>query len=183
MVHLNYKHTKIVNTIMSQRLVLINATVEILEKILTGNDAVEKALDIFIPDQWTEFGRAPFEYSLNKIKDTPSDTVWWSWLPILVTENMLIGNCGYKGPPVNGTVEIGYEVAVDYRQQGFATEIAKALIENAFRHPDVDTVVAHTLPEENESVHVLQKCGFRFSGEIVDPDDGLVWRWERNRPH
>ena len=163
---------------MSQRLVLINATTEVLEKILTGFDAVEKHLDIFIPEQWTEFGHAPFEYALNKIKDTPTDAIWWSWLPILVSENMLIGNCGYKGPPVNSEVEIGYEVAVAYRNQGFATEIAMALLKNAFTHADVKTVIAHTLPEENESVSVLLKCGFQFVSPIEDPDDGLIWRWQ-----
>jgi hypothetical protein len=26
---------------------------------------------------------------------------------------------------------------------------------------------------------VLAKSGFQQLGEVVDPDDGLVWRWER----
>jgi RimJ/RimL family protein N-acetyltransferase len=39
-------------------------------------------------------------------------------------------------------------------------------------------VRAHTLPERNASTRILEKCGFTFRGEILDPEDGLVWRWE-----
>jgi RimJ/RimL family protein N-acetyltransferase len=94
---------------------------------------------------------------------------------------MLIGNCGYKGPPKEGVVEIGYEVAELYRGQGFATEIATALIEHAFSDHRVEQILAHTLAEENASVHILRRCGFRFGGNIDDPDDGPVWRWSLPR--
>jgi hypothetical protein len=26
---------------------------------------------------------------------------------------------------------------------------------------------------------VLTKCGFQYVGEVIDPDDGLVWRFEK----
>jgi len=29
---------------------------------------------------------------------------------------------------------------------------------------------------------VLEKCGFTHVGEVVDPEDGLVWRFEKRRP-
>ena len=91
---------------------------------------------------------------------------------------MLVGNCGYKGPPKNGVVEIGYEVAESYRGMGLATEMAKALIEFAFSHPEVKSIIAHTLPFENHSVSVLRKCGFEYISEINDPEDGVIWKWE-----
>ena len=175
------KKELILHSFSASRLIMVNSTPAILEGILKGENLLQDMLDIKVPDQWTEFGPAPFEYALNKIKDTPADSIWWSWLPILVSENTLIGNCGYKGPPVDGAVEIGYEVAVAYRNQGFATEIAKALVVNAFNQPDVKTIIAHTLPEENESVSVLQKCGFRFVSPIEDPEDGLIWRWQLDK--
>jgi hypothetical protein len=39
--------------------------------------------------------------------------------------------------------------------------------------------IAHTLPEENASTRALRRNGFLFAGEVMDPEDGLVWRWER----
>ena len=40
---------------------------------------------------------------------------------------------------------------------------------------------AHTAPTANASTRVLAKCGFDFVGEVMDPEDGRVWRWERTR--
>jgi hypothetical protein len=39
--------------------------------------------------------------------------------------------------------------------------------------------IAHTLPEENASNKALRRNGFAFAGEVEDPEDGLIWRWER----
>jgi RimJ/RimL family protein N-acetyltransferase len=140
------KREMIIHAVPTSRLMLINATPAIMEGILKGGNTLQDMLDIKIPDEWTEFGDAPFTYALEKIQADPSSTIWWSWLPILISENILIGNSGYKGPPIDGVVEIGYEVARDYRRQGYATEMAKALVKNAFQHPEVHTLLAHTLP-------------------------------------
>jgi len=35
-------------------------------------------------------------------------------------------------------------------------------------------------PAANASTRVLEKCGFRHTGTVHDPVDGLVWRWERD---
>jgi hypothetical protein len=43
----------------------------------------------------------------------------------------------------------------------------------------VRTVIAHTLPEENASTRALRGNGFAHAGEVIDPEDGRVWRWER----
>ena len=57
--------------------------------------------------------------------------------------------------------------------------MAAALVARAMREPDVQIVVAHTLRERNASTRVLEKTGFALVGEVVDPEDGPVWRWER----
>jgi RimJ/RimL family protein N-acetyltransferase len=69
----------------------------------------------------------------------------------------------------------------DYQGQGYATEAAQALSSFAFTHEEVHLVRAHTLPEPNASTRVLTKCGFANIGEVMDPEDGPVWRWERQR--
>ena len=94
-----------------------------------------------------------------------------------------IGSCGYKGPPnPNGMVEIAYGVDPDHQGKGYATEAAMALVDYALLDSSVRVVWAHTLREANASTRVLTKCGFRFVGEVTDPEDGLVWRWEKHRP-
>jgi RimJ/RimL family protein N-acetyltransferase len=95
-----------------------------------------------------------------------------------------IGTCGFKGPPTaDGLVEIAYGVHPDHRGKGYATEAAEALVNYAFGDSRVRVVRAHTLPEPNASTRVLTKSGFRYVGEVIDPEDGLVWRWEMHLHH
>ena len=91
----------------------------------------------------------------------------------------VIGKGGFTGPPgADGAVEIAYGVAPGHQGKGYATEAAAALVSYAFSHEQVCVVRAHTRPEPNASTRVLTTGGFRRVGEIVDPNDGLVWRWE-----
>ncbi len=91
----------------------------------------------------------------------------------------IIGSAGFKGPPAGGVVEIAYGIVPGFQGHGYGTEAAAALVGFAFASGQVHRVRAHTLPTTNASTHVLTKCGFRCTGTVVDPDDGPVWRWER----
>ena len=94
--------------------------------------------------------------------------------------NSVVGTAGFKGPPnADGVVEIAYGIAPSHEGRGYATEVAGALVDFAFSTDAVRVVRAHTLPSANASTRVLTKCGFAFLGEVEDPEDGRVWRWER----
>ncbi len=165
--------------ITTSRLNLVVCDKPLLVAILAGNDALKTHLKVDLAENWTEFGEPAFQFSLAKVQDFPEEALWWAYLPILIDENRLIGSCGYKGKvDKNACVEIGYEIAESYRNQGFATELASALIANAFRFEEVKSVIAHTLAEENASVKVLKKCNMKFVAELDDPDEGKVWKWE-----
>lgn len=98
-------------------------------------------------------------------------------------EGLVVGVCGFKGPPErDGSVEIAYGIAPAYQNRGLATEAAAALTDFAFADARARLVIAHTLPEPNASTRVLSKSGFTFVGEVVDPEDGPVWRWELLHP-
>lgn len=97
-------------------------------------------------------------------------------------DKVIVGQCGFKGPPTpDGVVEIAYGVTPAEQGKGYATEAAQALTGFAFKHEAVWLVRAHTLPLSNASTRVLCKCGYRRVGEVLDPEDGLVWRWERGK--
>lgn len=90
----------------------------------------------------------------------------------------VVGSCGYKGgPDESGTVELAYVIEPDHRGKGYAKEATAALVRFA-RQSGATCVRAHTLPERSPSTSVLTSCGFEHKGEFIDPDDGLVWRWE-----
>jgi len=166
------------HTIETERLLLISCNTAILEQALAGNEALEGYLRVNVPAQWTEFGAPALNYALEKLKQSEAGKNWWTYFPIYKPDNTLIGTCGYKGPPdEQGEVEIGYEIAELYRNKGLATELAKALIDNAFRLGAVSSFLAHTLGEPNASTRVLTKCGFQKTGVIEDEDEGPIWQW------
>jgi ribosomal-protein-alanine N-acetyltransferase len=96
-------------------------------------------------------------------------------------ENIVIGMCGFTGPTtVDGAVEIAYSIAPGYEGRGYATETAAALADYASRSGRVTTIRAHTLPKVNASTRVLEKCGFKNAGEMIDSENNRVWRWEKS---
>jgi RimJ/RimL family protein N-acetyltransferase len=93
----------------------------------------------------------------------------------------VVGLGSFKGPPVDGVVEIAYAINPDQQRKGHATALAKALVAHAIESSDVRRVRAHTLPDGIASQRVLTKSGFTRTGEVMDPEDGLVWRFEIER--
>jgi ribosomal-protein-alanine N-acetyltransferase len=120
---------------------------------------------------------------LERLRTEQSAEPWRHGFAVIIREgSLIIGSAGFKGPPdEEGAVEIAYGIVPAHQGRGYATEAAAALVAFAFGDPRVRLVRAHTLPAPSASTRVLTKCGFARVGELVDPEDGLVWRWQRNR--
>jgi [ribosomal protein S5]-alanine N-acetyltransferase len=105
---------------------------------------------------------------------------WGGYLAVDTETRTVVGTCAFKGPPdANGVVEVAYFTFPAHEGCGYATAMLAALRERAAARPEVQVLRAHTLRERNASVRVLEKLGFRWAGEVQDPEDGPVWRWER----
>ncbi len=95
---------------------------------------------------------------------------------------LVVGSAGFKGPPdAEGMVEVAYGIVPAWQGKGCATAALGKLVAFASGDDRVRLLRAHTLPENNASTRVLIKNGFTKLGEVVDPEDGRVWRWERTR--
>jgi [ribosomal protein S5]-alanine N-acetyltransferase len=129
-----------------------------------------------VPAGWPEFPEA-FEYTIDTLRERPAEADWWFHL--FFHDGLLVGSGGFVGPPDDGVVEIGYEIAPPFRGRGHATAAALAMVAKAGSEGDAHTVIAHTLAHENPSTAVLRRAGFRFVGEFPDPEEGAVWRWAR----
>lgn len=138
-----------------------------------GTPAAEGLRDFFVG------GEVSPDY-LSKLQTASSTDPWTHGFAVVhEKDGLVIGCCGFKGPPVEGAVEIGYAIVPEYEGRGHATEAAKALMDYAVNTGQVRSIVAHTLPKKNASTRVLTKCGFQHMGEVHDPQDGAVWRWEK----
>lgn len=154
----------------TSRLKLILKTPEEVRAAIETMDAADKAQ---LSGNW-----------LARLRASTSPDPWVHGFSMVQSDTgITVGQCGFKGPPdSDGVVEIAYGVASDQERKGYATEAARALLAYAFSIDQVKLVRAHTLPASNASKRVLAKCGFQYIGEINDPEDGLVCRFETTRP-
>lgn len=105
---------------------------------------------------------------------------WGGYLALEGPTRRVVGTCGFKGgPDADGAVEIAYFTFPGEEGRGVATAMAAALVRLASAGvAGVAVVRAHTLQERNASCRVLEKAAFRQTGDLTDPEDGPVWRWE-----
>ena len=80
----------------------------------------------------------------------------------------------HSKPELNGEVEIGYGIAEEYRNNGYATEAAKAAVRYAFEEAGQDVLVAIVKPENIASRRVVEKLGFtKHSVRRVADENGV----------
>lgn len=85
---------------------------------------------------------------------------------LIAVEDELVGECGWIGGPADdGDVEIGYGVAGSVRGRGLGTEAVGVLTAWVEQQPGVARVTADVLVGNEPSRRVLERLGFRPSGE------------------
>lgn len=160
---------------------LLSATAEMIDAAIADSARLSRLLNAAIAPSWVEFPES-LPYVKNKLAEDPDWEEWGTVFFVLEEPRTLVGMGGFKGAPSpDGTVEIGYSIAPDFRGQGLATAAARQLLRRAFASSRVWAVDAHTRPERNASTRVLEKVGMRLLGEISDPKDGLLWHWRLER--
>ena len=151
-------------------------TVEHVEALIEGDDVFAGRFGMPVAPGYLDFPEALPRTRDELANGMPSE--WYSHLIIDVDTNTVVGFGGYKGPPTDGEVEIGYSIAPGWQQRGHATAAAQLLIEKA-RAAGVTRVCAYTLPDTNPSTRVLTRCGLAMTEVVADAELGSVWRWER----
>jgi len=153
--------------IKAQRLHLIAATPELIQKDIEGHAALGEALDAIVPDSWPPdlYGSRAMQFALEQLGEI-SERGWWFWYLLTAAQPAeLVGICGFKGrPDASGSVEIGYSVLAEHRRRGYATEAVACLVAWAFLHHNVTEVTAETFPHLSQSIQVLKKNGFELTG-------------------
>jgi|SRR6185436_2064650 len=157
--------------IHTARLELIPATIEMLRAELRGPVELQAVLGVEVPGTWPPdlFDADAIQFTIARLEEQVEPAAWWLHYFIRkatpTSPAVVIGAGGYKGPPQEGTVEVGYSVLPEHRRQGYAAEATQGLVAHAFAYPEVTRVIAQTLPELLPSIGVLEKCSFRFIGE------------------
>lgn len=144
-----------------------------VEALLRSKSELAALLQVRVPDGWPHFPDSLSALEAHACNLLEAD--WPGYFFLHPKDRVLVGSGVFKGPPDSaGTVEIGYEIASDYWNRGWATEAAQGMIEYAFSHLLVRAVRAHTLAQTNASNRVLQKVGMQFIAEVDDPEEGKL---------
>jgi RimJ/RimL family protein N-acetyltransferase len=167
--------------IHSPRLELIALSPDFLSASL-GDDleSAARLLNLSIPQDWLE-AKWLMELRLAKIRANPALEPWLLRAVGLRETRTMIGFIGFHTLPgaeylnsyAPGSVEFGYTIFPEYRQKGYASEAAQALMDWATREHEVRRFVVSISPANEPSLRLARKFGFRKVGSVTDPEDGV----------
>ncbi|MHC2992706.1 acetyltransferase [Pontibacter sp. HJ8] len=165
----------LIQPIHTNRLVLVPFTLPVAQALLAFNTGILAQIGLqptrFWPDQES---MDTLPRIIKRLEQVPEPTGFESWMIVLKHNATVIGDAGFKGAPnQEGAVDIGYSIIEQEQQQGYGLETAKALMDWAFRQPDVKAVTANCLLENAASIRLLAKLGMR---EIVRDDEMIYWK-------
>jgi RimJ/RimL family protein N-acetyltransferase len=161
---------------------LLPATEPLLNALNDSRTLFGQLIGSPVPDGWPEFPEA-IAFTVEHLR-TASDAAraWSMQFFVDPATGRLLGSGGFAAPPSERTVEIGYEIAPEFRGRGLGVAAARALVDRAVAGGEVDHVLAHTLPGPNPSTGVLVSLGFEHTDDQEDPEVGVVWEWRWTRP-
>lgn len=106
-------------------------------------------------------------------------------------EGKVVGGCDFNiNSSEHGEGEIGYLLDEPYWGKGYATEIARALIDFGFREHNMHRIIAKCDARNEGSFNIMEKCGMKRDGKLrenMKTRDGrrdtliysiLRWEWE-----
>lgn len=148
----------------------------LLAAALTGEAELERSLGAPVIPGWAVFPHG-LERERRRLAANPAAARWGPRLFLAGDPEALVGWGGFKGPPRDGAVELGYAIAPARQGRGLATTAVRAMLREAFSDPDVRAVLAHTLAGPGPSPRVLEKAGFAYEGAITDAHGRTAWRF------
>ncbi len=90
---------------------------------------------------------------------------------VTLKNGTFLGWCGLKYFPETDEVDLGYRFMKKYWGKGYATESSRASLDYGFKTLNLDRIIAKAMPNNKDSLKVMQKLGMTFRGYQHDPTD------------
>jgi RimJ/RimL family protein N-acetyltransferase len=133
-------------------------------------DAVERSRDHLWPWMpWTPAEPEPLQMVVERLRafraqfDRDENWIYGVFLP---DESRVVGGTGFHRRGGDGSLEIGYWVAVDAARQGYTTEVAAVLTRVGFELLGLDRVDLQIEPSNEASLGIPRKLGFVHEGTL-----------------
>jgi ribosomal-protein-alanine N-acetyltransferase len=135
-----------------------------------------KEIGARVPADFPDWLDGFLQFRIVDLEVDPGSQPWLGRAIVVVEPDgtrQIIGSCGFHSPPdADGRVEVGYRVEPEYRRQGVATEVVRALFDWAAREHGVQNFRASTTPDNVGSLRIIRGLGFRQTGVQTDDIDG-----------
>jgi ribosomal-protein-alanine N-acetyltransferase len=166
-----------VPTLETKRLQLIPFSLDLKKAAINDRARLVEMLGVYVPEHWPEADlMEALPFFVENMEKAPSEPAW-DWIAIHTSEQAVIGDIGFmEGPDQEGVVEVGYSIVPEYRNQGYATEMTRGLIDWAFQEKGIKLVTAACLDDNIGSIKVLGKVGMRR----LEPDGNML-KWEMRK--
>jgi RimJ/RimL family protein N-acetyltransferase len=165
-------------TLETKRLQLIPFTLDLKKATMNDRARLVEMLGVYIPEHWPGPDLAEdLPTFVENMEKAPSEPAW-DWIAIHILDQGVIGGIGFMGgPDKDGIVEVGYDIVPEYRNQGYATEMARSLIAWAFQETGIKVVTASCLNDNIGSIKVLENIGMH---RLESDRNMLKWEIRKN---
>ena len=100
--------------------------------------------------------------------------IYGRWAVHLKNDNEFVGWCGLKYIKEDDEIDLGYRIKEEYWGKGYGYEAVKTTINYGFNNLKLKRIVATALPENIASWKIMEKCGMKLLGDVVDKDGWQV---------
>ena len=160
----------------TSRLLILAASRALLTAELHKPQYFPVLLGAALPTDWppAQHDRATQERFLEQLTTGGRAAAgWYGWYALRKADDTaprtLVGAGGFLGrPDADGTAEITYSIASDWRGQGLGTELVAGLVQQAADTGLVRQLVAHPPADDTAAQQVLLRNGFVAAGSSVD---------------
>jgi RimJ/RimL family protein N-acetyltransferase len=123
--------------------------------------------EVFAYQSWNPPRMDEVETFIRQNLATPPNTInTWLQLAICLRTGPMIGDIGIHFLEDDAQVEIGYTLSPDYQGRGYAFEAVKAVVNYLFLNLKKHRITASVDPENQKSISLLKKLGFRQEGHF-----------------
>ncbi|MBI3233105.1 MAG: GNAT family N-acetyltransferase [Bacteroidetes bacterium] len=144
---------------------------------LTQNDH-EFVTELVNSPEWLKFissGKSKTDEEvteyIEKINNTPMCT---QWAVRLKDSETPIGAISFKKRDILEYYDLGFAFLTRYGKQGYAFEAAKHILSEIEKSKNHTHVLAITLPENENSIRLIEKLGFSYKEESEKNDEKVL---------
>ncbi|CAG7654952.1 GNAT family N-acetyltransferase [Paenibacillus allorhizosphaerae] len=159
----------------TNRLFLVAMDLQMIDAAARNDMQVFESLGYKSSDEWPSADfREALPYYRELLVNNNGTRGFDSWIIVEKNTNEIVGGVGFIGDPdPEGMIEIGFGINESHRRKGYCYEAAKALLDRAVNHDEVNRITARCEPDNIGSRTVLEKLGF-----ITESADEEVLHWE-----